>query len=150
MGCRIVNYDDAVRIQKTGRLRRATVKTRPYPGFPTDMQAQVCVCMSLASGVSRLTESVYETRFFGYCSELESMGANIRIEGKTANVVGVEQLYGAEVTANDLRAGAALIIAGLTAQGTTYVKNIHYVERGYENIIAKLSGIGADIKRIED
>jgi UDP-N-acetylglucosamine 1-carboxyvinyltransferase len=114
------------------------------------MQAQVCVCMSLASGVSRLTESVYETRFFGYCSELESMGANIRIEGKTATVVGVEQLYGAEVTANDLRAGAALVIAGLSAQGTTYVKNIHYVERGYEDIIGKLTGLGADIKRIED
>ena len=150
MGCRVINYDDAVRIQKTNRLRRTTVKTRPYPGFPTDMQAQICVCMSLASGVSRLTESVYETRFFGYCSELESMGANIRIEGKTATVVGVEQLYGAEVTANDLRAGAALVIAGLSAQGTTLIKNIHYVERGYENIIEKLTALGADIKRIED
>ena len=150
MGCRVINYDDAVRIQKNARLRRTTVKTRPYPGFPTDMQAQVCVCMSLASGVSRLTESVYETRFFGYCSELEKMGANIRIEGKTATVVGVEQLYGAEVTANDLRAGAALVIAGLSAQGTTYVTNIQYVERGYENIIGKLSALGADIKRIED
>ena len=150
MGCRVINYDDAVRIQKVGRLRRTTVKTRPYPGFPTDMQAQICVCMSLASGVSRLTESVYETRFFGYCSELERMGANIRIEGKTATVVGVEQLYGAEVTANDLRAGAALVIAGLSAQGTTLIKNIHYVERGYENIIEKLTALGADIKRIED
>ena len=150
MGCRVINYDDAVRIQRTGRLRRATVKTRPYPGFPTDMQAQICVCMSLASGVSRLTESVYETRFFGYCSELQSMGANIKIEGKTANVVGVEQLYGAEVTANDLRAGAALVMAGLAAQGTTYIKNIHYVERGYENIIQKFTALGADIKRIED
>ena len=150
MGCRVINYDDAVRIQKTGRLRRATVKTRPYPGFPTDMQAQICVCMSLASGVSRLTESVYETRFFGYCSELQSMGANIRIEGKTANVVGVEQLYGAEVKANDLRAGAALVMAGLSAQGTTYVNNIHYVERGYENIIQKLTALGADIRRIDD
>ncbi|MBE6922123.1 MAG: UDP-N-acetylglucosamine 1-carboxyvinyltransferase [Ruminococcaceae bacterium] len=150
MGCRVINYDDAVRIQKTNRLRRTTVKTRPYPGFPTDMQAQICVCMSLASGVSRLTESVYETRFFGYCSELERMGANIRIEGKTATVVGVEQLYGAEVTANDLRAGAALVIAGLSAQGTTLIKNIHYVERGYESIIEKLTALGADIKRIED
>ena len=150
MGCRVINYDDAVRIQKTGRLRRATVKTRPYPGFPTDMQAQICVCMSLASGVSRLTESVYETRFFGYCSELQSMGANIRIEGKTANVVGVEQLHGAEVKANDLRAGAALVMAGLSAQGTTYVNNIHYVERGYENIIQKLTALGADIRRIDD
>jgi len=150
MGCRVINYDDAVRIQKSGRLRRTTVKTRPYPGFPTDMQAQVCVCMSLASGVSRLTESVYETRFFGYCSELDRMGANITIDGKTANVVGVEHLYGAEVTANDLRAGAALVIAGLSAQGTTYVKHIHYVERGYENIIGKLTALGADIKRVED
>ena len=150
MGCRVINYDDAVRIQKTGRLRRTTVKTRPYPGFPTDMQAQICVCMSLASGVSRLTESVYETRFFGYCSELERMGANIKIEGKTANVVGVEQLYGAEVKANDLRAGAALIIAGLSAQGTTLIDNIHYVERGYENIIQKFRALGADIQRIED
>ena len=150
MGCRVINYDDAVRIQKTGRLRRATVKTRPYPGFPTDMQAQICVCMSLASGVSRLTESVYETRFFGYCSELQSMGANIKIEGKTANVVAVELLHGAEVKANDLRAGAALVMAGLAAQGTTYVGNIHYVERGYENIIQKFTALGADIRRIED
>ena len=150
MGCRVINYDDAVRIQKNSRMRRTTVKTRPYPGFPTDMQAQVCVCMSLASGVSRLTESVYETRFFGYCSELEKMGANIKIEGKTATVVGVEQLYGAEVKANDLRAGAALVIAGLSANGTTYIDNIHYVERGYENIIGKLTAMGADIKRIED
>ena len=150
MGCRVINYDDAVRIQKQGRLRRATVKTRPYPGFPTDMQAQICVCMSLASGVSRLTESVYETRFFGYCSELQSMGANIKIEGKTANVMGVEQLHGAEVKANDLRAGAALVMAGLAAQGTTYVGNIHYVERGYENIIQKFTALGADIRRIED
>ena len=150
MGCRVINYDDAVRIQKQGRLRRTTVKTRPYPGFPTDMQAQICVCMSLASGVSRLTESVYETRFFGYCSELERMGANIKIEGKTANVVGVEQLYGAEVKANDLRAGAALIIAGLSAQGTTFIDNIHYVERGYENIIQKFRALGADIQRVED
>ena len=150
MGCRIINYDDAVRIQRSNRLRRATVKTRPYPGFPTDMQAQVCVCMSLASGVSRLTESVYETRFFGYCTELESMGANIRIDGKTATVVGVDQLHGAEVCAHDLRAGAALVIAGLAAEGTTVVRDIHYVERGYENLIEKLTVLGATIRRIED
>ena len=150
MGAKITNYDDAIRIQKTGRLRRTTVKTRPYPGFPTDMQAQVCVCMSMASGVSRLTESVYETRFFGYCTELESMGANIQITGKTATVVGVENLYGATVAAHDLRAGAALVIAGLAAQGTTYVENIHFVERGYENLIGKLTALGADIRRLED
>ena len=150
MGAKITNYDDAIRIQKTGRLRRTTVKTRPYPGFPTDMQAQVCVCMSLASGTSRLTESVYETRFFGYCTELESMGANIQITGKTATVVGVENLYGATVAAHDLRAGAALVIAGLAANGTTYVENIHFVERGYENLIGKLTALGADIRRLEE
>ena len=150
MGAKVTNYDDAIRIQKSTRLRRTTVKTRPYPGFPTDMQAQVCVCMALASGVSRLTESVYETRFFGYCTELESMGANIQITGKTATVVGVENLYGATVAAHDLRAGAALVIAGLSAQGTTYVDNIHYIERGYEKLIEKLAALGADIRRIEE
>ena len=150
MGAKITNYDDAIRIQKTGRLRRTTVKTRPYPGFPTDMQAQVCVCMSLASGVSRLTESVYETRFFGYCTELESMGANIQINGKTATVIGVENIYGATVCAHDLRAGAALVIAGLAAQGTTWVEQIHFVERGYENLIGKLTALGADIRRVDD
>ena len=150
MGARIINYDDAIRIQKTDRLRRTTVKTRPYPGFPTDMQAQICVCMSLASGISRLTESVYETRFFGYCTELESMGANIQINGKTATVIGVENLYGSTVCAHDLRAGAALVIAGLAAQGTTYVEHIHFIERGYENLIEKLTALGADIRRLED
>ncbi len=150
MGAKITNYDDSIRIQQVGRLRRTMVKTRPYPGFPTDMQAQVCVCMSLASGVSRLTESVYETRFFGYCAELESMGANIQINGKTATVVGVENLYGASVCAHDLRAGAALVIAGLAAQGTTFVRDIHYIERGYENLIEKLTALGADIQRVAD
>ena len=150
MGVRVINYDDAIRIISTGRLRHTTVKTNYYPGFPTDMQAQICVCMALASGVSRLTESVYETRFFGYCSELESMGADIQINGKTAIVTGAEKLYGATVSARDLRAGAALVIAGLAAEGTTWVKNIHYVERGYEKLIDKLSALGATIRRIED
>ena len=150
MGARVINYDDAIRIQSTGKLRNTTVKTRPYPGFPTDMQAQICVCMTLASGVSRLTESVYETRFFGYCTELQSMGAEIIINGKTAIITGTENLKGAEVSARDLRAGAALIIAGLAAQGVTKVRNIHFVERGYENIIEKLTAIGADIRRVEE
>ncbi len=150
MGARITNYDDAIRIQADRRLRHATVKTRPYPGFPTDMQAQICVCMSLATGISRLIESVYETRFFGYCSELESMGAVIQIDGKTATVTGQEKLHGASVSAHDLRAGAALVIAGLAAQGETIVKDIHYVERGYENIIEKMTGLGARIRREED
>ena len=149
MGARVTNYDDCIRIQSSGRLRRATVKTMYYPGFPTDMQAQICVCMALANGVSRLTESVYETRFFGYCTELESMGARIQINGKTAVVSGVEKLTGTAVSAHDLRAGAALVIAGLAAEGTTYVENIHFVERGYENIVEKLTALGALIRRDE-
>ena len=150
MGAEIINYDDAIRVRMKDRLCHTTVKTHPYPGFPTDMQAQICVCMSLASGVSRLTESVYETRFFGYCTELESMGADIQISGKTAIVTGVEELYGVTVSAKDLRAGAALIIAGLAARGTTWVKNVHYVERGYERLIEKLTELGAQIRRVED
>ncbi len=150
MGAKVINYDDAIRIQSEGRLRYTTVKTRPYPGFPTDMQAQICVCMALASGVSRLTENVYETRFFGYCTELQEMGAEILINGKTAMVTGCEKLRGAEVSAHDLRAGAALIIAGLAAEGTTVVRNAHFVERGYENIVEKFTALGADITRIDD
>ena len=150
MGVRVITYDDAIRIQSTGKLRHTTVKTRPYPGFPTDMQAQICVCMSRASGYSRLTESVYETRFFGYCTELQSMGANIQINNKTATVIGVDKLYGATVAAHDLRAGAALVIAGLVAEGTTNVENIHFVERGYENLIDKLTALGARISRIDE
>jgi len=150
MGCQVIHYDDAVRVSCNGRLRHTTVKTRPYPGFPTDMQAQICVCMSLASGVSRLTESVYETRFFGYCTELQSMGADIQINGKTAIVTGTDSISGTTVYAHDLRAGAALVIAGLAAEGVTYVENIHYVERGYENIIEKLTSLGARIKRMEE
>lgn len=150
MGAKVTNYDDCIRIRSEGRLRQATVKTHPYPGFPTDMQAQICVCMTLANGVSKLTESVYETRFFGYCSELQSMGADIMINGKTAIVTGREKLHGVDVSARDLRAGAALIIAGLAAEGTTRVRNIHFVERGYENIIEKMTALGAKITRVED
>lgn len=150
MGARITEYDDSIRVVRDGPMRRITVKTMPYPGFPTDMQAQICVCMAIANGISRLTESVYETRFFGYCTELQHMGANIVINGKTATVTGTDRLIGTTVTAKDLRAGAALIIAGLAAEGTTTVKNIHYVERGYERLIEKFTQLGASIRRIED
>ena len=150
MGTRVINYDDSIRILSDGQLRHTTVKTSPYPGFPTDMQAQICVCMSIASGASRLTENVYETRFFGYCTELEGMGADIVINGKTAVVTGHGKLHGAEVSAHDLRAGAALIIAGLAAEGTTVVNNAHFVERGYQDIVEKLTALGADITRHED
>jgi UDP-N-acetylglucosamine 1-carboxyvinyltransferase len=150
MGAQIINYDDAIRIRQNGRLKCTTVKTRPYPGFPTDMQAQICVCMTQAEGISKLTESVYETRFFGYCSELANMGADILIKEKTAIVTGMPRLRGATVRARDLRAGAALVIAGLSAEGTTYVENIHYIERGYENIIEKLQSLGAKIRIVEE
>ena len=150
MGCKVIQYDDAIRVIRNSPLRKTTVKTRPYPGFPTDMQAQICVCMALAGGVSYLTESVYETRFFGYCSELENMGAKIKISSKTATVSGVEKLHGATVCAHDLRAGAALVIAGLAAEGVTYVEHIHFIERGYEHLIRKLTELGADIRKIEN
>ncbi len=150
MGAEIEEFDDAIRIRNSQRLYATTVKTRPYPGFPTDMQAQICVCMTLSDGVSRLTESVYETRFFGYCTELETMGAKIEINGKTATITGREKLKGNTVIARDLRAGAALVIAGLVADGTTRVENIHYIERGYENLVEKLSALGANIRRVED
>ena len=150
MGARVINYDDCIRIISDGKLHSTTVKTHPYPGFPTDMQAQICVCMAQAEGTSRLTESVYETRFFGYCTELASMGAEIMINGKTAIVTGVPKLKGADVQANDLRAGAALVIAGLSAEGITKVGNIHFIERGYEDLIGKLTALGAKIRRIEE
>lgn len=150
MGARVIEYDDAIRVQKVRRLRRATVKTMPYPGFPTDMQGQIGVCMTLAEGVSRITESIYETRFFAYCEELRSMGAKIQVSGKTTAITGCEELHGATVKAHDLRAGAALVIAGLAAQGETFVENIHYIERGYENLIGKLTALGAHIQRVED
>ena len=148
LGVKFINYDDSIRVISEGRLQHTSVKTRPYPGFPTDMQAQMCVCMSVAEGTSKLTESVYETRFFGYCTELANMGADILISGKTAIISGREHLNGAVVRANDLRAGAALVIAGLVAEGTTVVENIHYIERGYEKLVEKLASLGADIKRI--
>ena len=150
MGADVTYGDDFVRVSCPRRLQATTVKTRPYPGFPTDMQAQICVCMTMAQGTSRLTESVYETRFFGYITELESMGAHIGVEGKTANVVGVGSLHGATVRARDLRAGAALVIAGLAAEGTTRVENIHYVERGYEQLVEKLTALGARIRRLDE
>ena len=150
MGAELEEFDDSIRISNSQRLYATTVKTRPYPGFPTDMQAQICVCMTLADGISRLTESVYESRFFGYITELESMGAKIEVNGKTATINGREKLKGNTVIARDLRAGAALVIAGLVADGTTRVENIHYIERGYENLVEKLTALGANIRRIDD
>ena len=148
MGAKITEYEDAIRVVRTGRLRRANVKTQPYPGFPTDMQSQVAVCMALARGTSIITEGIYDTRF-RYCAELNRMGAKIQVDTKVAVIDGVEQLHGAVVKACDLRAGAAMVIAGLAADGTTTVEDVHFIERGYECMIEKLRGIGADISRIE-
>ena len=148
MGARVTEYDDSIRVQQSGRLRRANVKTLPYPGFPTDMQSQIAVCMALANGVSVITESIYDTRF-RYCAELCRMGANIKVDTKIAIINGVEKLHGCTVHACDLRAGAAMVIAGLAAEGTTVIEEVEYIERGYESIIQQLRDLGADIKRIE-
>lgn len=148
MGAKVTEYDDAIRVQRSGILRRANVKTAPYPGFPTDMQPQIAVCMSLASGVSVITEGVYDTRF-GYCSELNRMGASIKVDTKVAVIAGVEALHGCTIRACDLRAGAALVIAGLAADGETCIEDTKYIERGYEDLIGKLRGIGAEIRRVE-
>ena len=119
----------------------------PYPGFPTDMQPQMTVLLSIADGTSFVSEGVWDNRF-RYVEQLIRMGASIKVEGKMAVVEGVEQLKGAPVRADDLRAGAAMIIAGLVAKGTTEIEEISHIDRGYENIVEKLKGIGADIKRI--
>ena len=148
MGAKVTEYDDAIRVVRTGNLRRANVKTMPYPGFPTDMQSQIAVCMVLAKGTSIITESIYDTRF-RYCAELNRMGASIQVDTKVAVIDGVEKLHGCSVKACDLRAGAAMVIAGLTASDVTVVEDAHFIERGYENMIDKLRGLGADIKRIE-
>ena len=148
MGVQVTEYDDAIRVAHTGRLRRANVKTMPYPGFPTDMQPQIAVCMALAKGTSIITEGIYDTRF-RYCAELNRMGASIQVDTKVAVIDGVEALHGCPVRACDLRAGAAMVIAGLAADQVTTVEDAHYIERGYENIIEKLRGIGAEIRRVE-
>jgi len=148
MGVKITEFDDALRVQRSVPLRPTKVKTLPYPGFPTDMQPLLCVCMALAKGGSLITESIYDTRF-RYTAELNRMGANIQVDTKIAVINGVDSLHGCSVKAFDLRAGAAMVIAGLAAGDTTVVEDVHYVERGYENIVGKLQGLGAAIKRIE-
>ncbi len=148
MGMVIQEEDDSIRLEKTRRLKRANVKTMPYPGFPTDMQPQIAVCMAMANGTSIVTEGIYDNRF-RYTAELNRMGAHVQVEGKAAVIDGVKELHGCEVRACDLRAGAAMIIAALAAEGTTVIEDAHYVERGYEDIIGKLTALGARIKRVE-
>ncbi len=148
MGVRTEEYDDAIRVIQDGSLRRANIKTMPYPGFPTDMQPQITACLSVANGTSIITEGIYDNRF-RYAAELVRMGANIQVNGEVAVVDGVERLHGCSVKVCDLRAGAAMVIAGLAAEGRTTVEDVHYIERGYEDIIGKLCGLKADIRRIE-
>ena len=145
MGVLIEEYDDSVRVKRCGVLRHTTLKTRPYPGFPTDMQPQMAAVMCLADGTSHITEGVWASRF-RYADELESMGAHIKVFKETAIIDGVPELRGADVVAPDLRAGAALVIAGLAAYGRTTISQIGLIERGYENLIQKVTAIGGDIR----
>ena len=149
MGVVIIEGEDSVVVKSSGKLRRVNVKTMPYPGFPTDMQPQVATALCLASGTSVITEGIYDNRF-KYTNELRKMGAQIQVDGRTAVIEGVERLTGAPVAACDLRAGAAMVIAGLCAEGTTYVEDIHYIERGYENFVGKLRSLGADIALVSE
>jgi len=148
MGVDVEEHDDSVLVRRLGPLHRANVKTMPYPGFPTDMQPQIAAILCLANGTSVLTEGVWDSRY-RYVDELRRMGAQVQVDGKVAVIEGVPQLTGAPVRACDLRAGAGMVIAGLAAQGTTTVDSIYHIERGYENLVGKLSGIGADIRLVE-
>ena len=148
IGVRVEEYDDCVRVYSDHRLGYANVKTMPYPGFPTDMQPQMVTLLALSMGVSIVTETIFETRF-KYISELRRMGANINVEGNAAIITGVDGFTGAVVSAPDLRAGAALVIAGLVADGFTTVEQIQYIERGYENFEEKLRGLGGVIEKFD-
>lgn len=147
IGCDVEEFDDAVRVSATKRLGRTHVKTLPYPGFPTDMQPQISVALALANGTSIVTESIFENRF-KYADELTRMGASVKVEGNTAIIDGVGGFTGARVSAPDLRAGAALVIAGLAAEGITIVDDIVYIQRGYEDFEGKLRSLGAEIDKV--
>ena len=149
IGAKVEEYDDCVRVHSNGRMGYANVKTMPYPGFPTDMQPQMVTPLALSEGVSIVTETIFETRF-KYISELRRMGSNINVEGNAAIITGVEGFTGATVSAPDLRAGAALVIAGLVADGFTTVEQIQYIERGYENFEDKIRGLGGFIEKVDD
>ena len=147
IGTTVIEEDTSVRVIGNDPIQKINIKTMPYPGFPTDMQPQMVALLSMCSGTSIMTEGVGDNRF-KYVDELRRMGANISVDGRVAVIEGVEHLTGAPVKALDLRAGAAMIVAALAAQGTTEIENIRYVERGYESIEDKLRSVGADIKKI--
>ena len=149
IGCEIEESDDAVRVVSSKPLSHTQVKTLPYPGFPTDMQPQITVTLALSNGSSIVTESIFENRF-KYVDELTRMGASIKVEGNTAIISGVPKYTGAHISAPDLRAGAALVIAALAAEGFSVVDDIFYIERGYEDFDVKLKGLGAQIEKVSE
>ena len=149
VGCQVEEFDDSVRVISDGHLKHTQVTSLPYPGFPTDMQPQMAVLLGIAEGTSTVTESIFENRF-KYVDELTRMGADIKVESNIAIISGVKRYTGARVNAPDLRAGAALVIAGLAAEGITVVDDIYYIQRGYEALEEKLTKIGAKIARVED
>ena len=148
MGVEIAEEDDTLLVRRSQPLRRTNVKTLPYPGFPTDMQPQITVALALAEGTSIVTEGVWDNRF-KYVGELKRLGAKVQVDGKVAVVEGVDRFEGAPIQACDLRAGAALVIAGLAANGETHLGNIQYIERGYEDMVGKLRAVGADIQIVD-
>lgn len=147
MGVEITEYDDSIRVVSHGHLQKTSVKTLPHPGFPTDMQPQITTLLAMSEGTSIVTEGVWDNRF-KYVDELRRMGANISVDGKVAVIEGCGTLHAAPVRATDLRAGAAMVIAGLAASGTTEIEDIYHIERGYEEIVSKLQKVGADIKKV--
>ena len=147
IGATVEEFDEAVRVSATHRLKQTNIKTLPYPGFPTDMQPQMAITLALSEGTSIITESIFENRF-KYVDELARMGAKIKVEGNTAVIEGVEGFTGAKVSAPDLRAGAALVIAGLAAEGFTAIEKIGYIQRGYENFEGKLRALGGQIEKV--
>ena len=149
IGCQVEESDDAVRVVATKRLGNTQVKTLPYPGFPTDMQPQMTAILGVSQGISIVTESIFDNRF-KYVDELTKMGGDIKVEGNTAIITGVDKYTGAEIAAPDLRAGAALVIGALTAEGESVVTDIRYVQRGYEDFHIKLAKLGANIQLVEE
>lgn len=147
-GAEITEFDESVRVKMTRRPRKCNVKTMPHPGFPTDMQPQIAAVLSIADGTSIITEGVWDSRF-RYVEQLTFMGADIQVDGKMAVITGVEKLKPSPVRAVDLRAGAAMIIAGLSANGITEIEEIDHIDRGYENVVEKFSALGADINRVK-
>ena len=148
IGCEVEEYDEAVIVRGCEKLSATQVKTLPYPGFPTDMQPQISVALALASGISTVTESIFENRF-KYVTELARMGAKIKVENNTAIISGVKGLSGAKLNAPDLRAGAALVLAALSAEGTSTINDINYIQRGYEAFDEKLRALGGDIRKVD-